>query len=96
MQLSLTHASQQPTDFWLDTFTPADALAAPHLAASLATHSSRRTHQSPGGSCPANTISTLPPRPLLLLRVRAAASYFTTNATLMRRPPPVDADLILD
>ena len=33
---------------------------------------------------------------LLFLRIRAKADYFTTNATLMSSPPPVDVDVILD
>ena len=33
---------------------------------------------------------------ILLLRVQAAADYFTDNADLMKKPPPVLVDLILD
>lgn len=33
---------------------------------------------------------------ILLLRVLAAADYFTDNAELMKNPPPVLVDLILD
>lgn len=33
---------------------------------------------------------------LLLLHVQSAASYYTTNKTLMHDPPPVLVDLILD
>lgn len=33
---------------------------------------------------------------LLLLRIAAAADYFTTNATLMATPEPVLVDIILD
>ncbi len=33
---------------------------------------------------------------MLLLRILAAADYFTTDASLMRTAPPVDVDIILD
>lgn len=33
---------------------------------------------------------------LLLLQIRASADYFTDNAALMKDPPPVLVDLILD
>jgi hypothetical protein len=33
---------------------------------------------------------------ILLLRILAAADYFTTNTTLMAEVPPVDVDIILD
>ncbi|KAK0674547.1 hypothetical protein QBC41DRAFT_369494 [Cercophora samala] len=36
------------------------------------------------------------PRNLLLLRLHAAADFYTTNQTLMSDPPPVIANLILD
>ena len=33
---------------------------------------------------------------VLFLHVNATADFFTTNQTLMRSPPPVDVDIILD
>ncbi|KAJ4402412.1 hypothetical protein N0V91_007277 [Didymella pomorum] len=37
-----------------------------------------------------------PATSLLFLRVQAAASYYSTDRTLMDYPPPVDVDIILD
>lgn len=34
--------------------------------------------------------------PALVLRVRAAADFFSLNQTLMNNPPPVGIDIILD
>lgn len=31
-----------------------------------------------------------------ILLIQSAADFFTTNATLMQKPPPVDVDIILD
>jgi hypothetical protein len=47
------------------------------------------SHGSGSGSNPEETS-------ILLLRILAAADYFTTNTTLMTEVPPVDVDIILD
>ena len=45
-----------------------------------------------------STKNTLPsdPESILLLRIQAAASYYSSNRTLMEHPPLVDVDIILD
>ncbi|KAF2826120.1 hypothetical protein CC86DRAFT_406417 [Ophiobolus disseminans] len=86
----------QPTDFWLDTYSITQAFDAPELISSLAQYSEhlqesedrRQRHQ--GVLAPAATQS------VLFLRIQAAASYYTTNRTLMEYPELVDVDIILD
>ncbi|KAF2128852.1 hypothetical protein P153DRAFT_265987, partial [Dothidotthia symphoricarpi CBS 119687] len=86
----------QPTDFWLDTYPITHVFDTPELLVSLAQYSEQRQHlslddqQLEKDSVPEITQS------VLLLRVQAAASYYTTNRTLMDHPLPVDADIILD
>ncbi|OSS47811.1 hypothetical protein B5807_06501 [Epicoccum nigrum] len=84
-----------PTDFWLDTYPIVEAFNTPELASSLATYSEQlqttkaidhtKKLENSGGA-----------RSLLFLRIQAAASYYSTNRTLMDSPPPVDVDIILD
>ncbi|PVI08676.1 hypothetical protein DM02DRAFT_510508 [Periconia macrospinosa] len=87
----------QPTDFWLDTFTLATVSNSPHLAHSVISFnlSYPQTRQHLGLKEPEHPMNALSTS-LLFLRVQAAASYFTTNQTLMREPPPVHVDIILD
>lgn len=65
----------------------------PELIASLARYSEQLPEQrSPGQSVDKDTESTSV-ESLLYLRVQAAASYYSTNRTLMGFPPPVDVDI---
>lgn len=81
-------AAIQPTNFWLHVFQPSEILQNSELLNSLDDFS--RHHQA----------QVKPRNPgtenILLLRVRAAADFFTTNRILMLDPPPVDVDIILD
>ncbi|EMD87627.1 hypothetical protein COCC4DRAFT_193000 [Bipolaris maydis ATCC 48331] len=82
----------QPTDFWLDTYTLGHVLNTPGLKASLVRYSQQDQlddHKGTGADLNA-------PESALLLRLQAAASYYSTNRTLMLHPPPVDVDIILD
>ncbi|KAJ6193889.1 hypothetical protein J3E72DRAFT_250839 [Bipolaris maydis] len=82
----------QPTDFWLDTYTLGHVLNTPGLKASLVRYSQQDQlddHKGTGADLDA-------PESALLLRLQAAASYYSTNRTLMLHPPPVDVDIILD
>jgi hypothetical protein len=92
--LAHAHADsvQSPTDFWLDTYPIVEAFNTPELASSLATYSEQlqttnatdhtKKLENSGGA-----------RSLLFLRIQAAASYYSTNRTLMDSPPPVDVDI---
>jgi hypothetical protein len=67
----------------------------PDLIASLADYSDKR--QVLQIDSPAYAKGDVPvPESVLLLRVQAAASYYSLNRTLMEHPLPVDVDIILD
>lgn len=67
------------------------AFDAPHLIQSLATFAEQQPSPSQAAVKLDSSAGTF-----LLLHVRAAADYFTTNKTLMLHPEPVDVDIILD
>ncbi|KAL2265510.1 hypothetical protein VTJ83DRAFT_6610 [Remersonia thermophila] len=82
----------QPTAFALKTYAPSTVYSTPALLSSLQDYSASRQ--------PSNTTAPRKHGPnsgsLLLLQILAAADFFTTDASLMTLPPPVDADVILD
>ncbi|KAL6705383.1 hypothetical protein ACN47E_007032 [Coniothyrium glycines] len=86
----------QPTDFWLDTYPVTHVFDTPELVSSLALYSELR--QSPKIPHEASPHQTTPvaTQSVLFLRIQAAASYYSTNRTLMEFPQPVDVDIILD
>lgn len=84
-----------PTDFWLETYTIAKVFDTPELLSSLASYSDQ-THDLAAASKSASLKATGISQSILFLRIQAAASYFSTNRTLMEYPPPVDVDIILD
>lgn len=94
---------KEPTSFDLDVFELATVWETPDLIQSLAEYASSRRpsssssedqepriHQAVSDETGERSSSAL------LLRVLAAADYFTDNAGLMVDPPPVLVDLILD
>ncbi len=90
---------QQPTAFAVDTFPLATVQDSPDLMASLHAYSASR--QSQASPTPESSSSSSRSREreevsMLLLRILAAADYFTTDAALMSNVPPVDVDIILD
>ncbi|KAF2197935.1 hypothetical protein GQ43DRAFT_434723 [Delitschia confertaspora ATCC 74209] len=86
----------QPTDFWLDTYTISQVFDTPHLLSSLASYSEIREELGLESTGYIRGPSPSTPNSLLFLRIQAAASFYTTNQTLMDDPPPVDVDIILD
>lgn len=88
--------SQQPTDFWLDTYLVDRVLDTPHLRASLERYSERDQDLQLGDRKQIELADFNEHKSVLLLRLQAAASYYSTNRTLMHHPPPVDVDIILD
>jgi hypothetical protein len=85
--------SQQPTDFWLDTYTIDQVFDTPTLIASLAQYTEQRAvsgNSGPKLHVPADQTVA---QSILFLRIQAAASYHTTNRTLMLHPEPVDVDI---
>ncbi|KZM28848.1 uncharacterized protein EKO05_0008553 [Ascochyta rabiei] len=84
-----------PTDFWLDTYSIAQVFDTPNLISSLASYSEQLAEPHLKSSL--DTQRTLKEaQSILFLRVQAAASYYSTNRSLMERPPLVDVDIILD
>ncbi|KAF2688669.1 hypothetical protein K458DRAFT_293025 [Lentithecium fluviatile CBS 122367] len=84
----------QPTDFWLDAYSVAHVFDTPSLISSLADYSDKR--QAPEWDELGHSGEEAPPQSILFLRVQAAASYYSSNRTLMEHPLPVDVDIILD
>lgn len=85
--------SQQPTDFWLDTFTIREVFDTPELVSSLAEYSEQQQqldHKEPKHR---ELVQSTTSQYILLLRIQAAASYYSTNRTLMEHPEPVDVDI---
>lgn len=93
---------QEPTSFVLDVYDIDLVWKTPDLIQSLAEYA---TSQQPEQASNAPQPKMHQPSPddageskasVLLLRVQAAADYFTDNVALMNNPPPVLVDLILD
>lgn len=91
---------QQPTAFHLETHTLPAVFDTPELITSLNNYSTsrqdlpRRAATARGAESGSGGDHHL--ASVLLLRIDAAADYFTTDRELMRRPEPVLADVILD
>lgn len=82
-------AATQPSTFSLDTFRPEDTHAIPDSIQGLIGSEQhqldslgRQLEKAPGSD--------------LLLRIESVATFYTINQTLMRSPPPVDVDIIID
>ncbi|KAH4821054.1 hypothetical protein HBH61_021760 [Parastagonospora nodorum] len=86
----------QPTDFWLDTYTIDTTFDEPALISSLAEYSERIQESDTKTARPHELADPSAAQSLLFLRIQAAASYYSTNRTLMVNPEPVDVDIILD
>ncbi|KAG9195551.1 hypothetical protein G6011_00672 [Alternaria panax] len=86
----------QPTDFWLDTYPITHVFDTPALTSSLAQYSSALQPDPVHDEIATKEPSPAAPESMLFLRLQAAASYYSTNRTLMDYPSPVDADIILD
>jgi hypothetical protein len=87
-----TDPVQQPTDFWLNTYPITHVFDTPELISSLAQYSEKRQDYilqeqdaEEAGSEAAKSV--------LFLHIQAAASYYSTNRTLMEHPLPVDVDI---
>lgn len=95
--LTAVPPKQQPTAFHLETHTLPAVFDTPELITSLYNYSMsrqdlpRKATTSQGYNGSGEHLSSV-----LLLRIDAAADYFTTDRELMRRPEPVLADVILD
>ncbi|KAI9048044.1 hypothetical protein LZ554_007842 [Drepanopeziza brunnea f. sp. 'monogermtubi'] len=93
-EVRICWAATQPTSFRLDTFELPTVMETPELIASLAQYSETRQREVNEDQERDNRADG--PVSTLLLRIFAAADYFTTNKTLMENIPPVYVDIILD
>lgn len=91
-ELRVNWAAIQPTEFEIHTYTPEQVANDPALAASLADYLDAQQQQPYDKSESANVT----PASRLLLRIDAAADYYTTDARVMAEPQDVLVDLVLD
>lgn len=84
--------NQSPTDFWLDTYTIAQVFDNPNLISSLASYSEQLPEPQLTSSFSKQGMQG-EVQSTLFLRVQAAASYYSTNRSLMEYPSPVDVDI---
>ncbi|KAF4984637.1 hypothetical protein FZEAL_213 [Fusarium zealandicum] len=88
-------AAIQPTGFDLDIYELDTVWNTPELMHSLATYAYSRQsepdqlHESPRDEAERQAS-------VLLVQIKASADYFTDDVALMKEPPPVLVDLILD
>lgn len=98
------YKQQQPTSFLLDTFQLGEVFDNPSLISSLAAYSEKRQGVGALFSSKKDVMqssrypdlsaaSDRAPVSTLLLRVSAAANYFTINTTLMQNVPLVEVDI---
>ncbi|KAL4749051.1 hypothetical protein BDW72DRAFT_178979 [Aspergillus terricola var. indicus] len=86
----------QPTAFTLSTYTIPEVLEDRALFDALNSCSSAAVMSSRQGGVPAVAETALELDSVLLLRISAAADYFSLDQELMENVPPVLADIILD
>lgn len=91
-ELRVNWAAIQPTEFKIHTYTPEQVASHPALAASLAEY--LETQQQQPHDKTKSTAAA--PASRLLLRIDAAADYYTTDARVMTEPQDVLVDLVLD
>ncbi|KAL6892302.1 hypothetical protein GGI43DRAFT_413671 [Trichoderma evansii] len=99
-ELRVCWSALQPTAFTLDTYTLSTIFSTPSLLQSLTQHTTS-TQQLGDEEGYLEKRSNYPltaanGSSVLLLRVLAAADYFSHHSSLMKDPPPVLVDLILD
>ncbi|CZS88588.1 uncharacterized protein RAG0_00290 [Rhynchosporium agropyri] len=101
-EVRICWAATQPTSFRLDAFELSTVFESPDLINSLAQFSKNRrkgvTEELQPQESPMEKQSTRLDglSSILLLRIYAAADYYTMNKTLMEQVPPVYVDIILD
>ncbi|KAL4952220.1 hypothetical protein BDW69DRAFT_24697 [Aspergillus filifer] len=89
----------QPTSFELKTYTLPCILEDPSLLSAISLYSSRLAVPPEGTTDPTSDPKETPAPTsdsVLLLRISAAADYFSLDKELMQNVPPVLADVILD
>ncbi|KAK5997998.1 hypothetical protein PT974_00367 [Cladobotryum mycophilum] len=103
-ELRVCWSALEPTSFTIDVYSLDTVWETPELIQSLAHYATSRQPDPNASKEQAPSIhesssdngSRERKASIMLLRVRAAADYFSHNKSLMKTPPPVLVDLILD
>ncbi|KAF7556492.1 hypothetical protein G7046_g6287 [Stylonectria norvegica] len=101
-ELRVCWAATQPTAFTLDVHDLDSVWATPELVQSLSSYAYAQQQdvsdqtREPRVHKPSSEEKGEREASVMLLQVRAAAGYFTDDVALMKDPPPVLVDLILD
>ncbi|KAL7799731.1 hypothetical protein V8C37DRAFT_365269 [Trichoderma ceciliae] len=103
-ELRVCWSALEPTAFTLDTYPLTTVLSTPSLLQSLTQHGKSISSLDRQPQLDGEEHQPEPPHQhlapsddsVLLLRVLAAADYFSHHSSLMKDPPPVLVDLILD
>ncbi|KAF2672099.1 hypothetical protein BT63DRAFT_452595 [Microthyrium microscopicum] len=97
-EVRLCWSATQPSDFHLSTFTLPEVFDNPSLIASLANYSDNQQLKHKSGACPTTSPSspTTTKDSLLFLKIKATPEFLSSNITLMKNPPEVLVDIILD
>lgn len=91
--LNAHYYCQQPTEFWLDTYTLTEAFETPDLIQSLSHYAEGRDSASCHQHASIDPSITSEQTSLLFLRVNSAADYFSKDPALMISPPLVGVDI---
>ncbi|KAF2156097.1 hypothetical protein K461DRAFT_291050 [Myriangium duriaei CBS 260.36] len=86
----------QPTTWDLEVYTLSEAFDTPALIQDLARFANEHAHLQDSPDYAEQDAFIQSPQSLLFLRTWAAADYFTLKKEMMRSPPVVHIDLILD
>lgn len=84
---------QQPTEFWLDTFTLTQTFETPDLIQSLAQHAEGRDTASCQPRPPTGPYASTEQSSVLFLRINSAADFYAKDLELMNNPPLVGVDI---
>ncbi|KAI1825350.1 hypothetical protein F4861DRAFT_538035 [Xylaria intraflava] len=86
----------QPTAFRLEAYELDAVFSTPDLTSDLAEYASTLQSNTKDHAISSQALETYRKHPVMLLRVLAAADFYTTNHTLMENVPPVHVDIIMD
>ncbi|GJN74225.1 hypothetical protein VFPFJ_07100 [Purpureocillium lilacinum] len=95
-EFHVSWAANEPTLFALDSYELDTVWDTPELIQSLAEHAASRQPANESDDKPPSNESGARKASVLLVHIRAAADYFVDDVELMKNPPPVLVDLVLD
>ncbi|KAI1003595.1 hypothetical protein K3495_g4617 [Podosphaera aphanis] len=98
-EVRICWTATQPTSFKLEKFEMADIVEAPNLVSSISRFAAEKHGVSSTSAATISQIKTSLKEQsvsITMVRIYAAADYFTVNKTLMMTVPPVHVDIHLD